>query len=313
MSRLFLIAAAGVLTATLSAPAEAQFCHSNFYQYDAPGYDRYVPIHACGKLFHYDPETRFILHNGVKMFRLNEAGELIRVDAAGQPAPAGAAVPAGAAPTADGAVAPAPGGAPAAGGVPAAGGSAPAGAPESAPAPGGPAPGAAPAPNGAPAPAGAPAPNGAPAAGAAPANTAGPAPRASGPAGQAAAPARAAQAAAAVPAIAAADLAKGAVNAVEQPTDVAALMGVWRATSKDALGRQTVVELNLEADGNATVLFQTQGQEPTEFKRTFKFENQELTLVEGESRQVLGQLASFDKDRMELKRADGTLTFTRPL
>jgi hypothetical protein len=101
-------------------------------------------------------------------------------------------------------------------------------------------------------------------------------------------------------------------SAFAAPSEVnTQFLGVWRNVTKDLLGQSTVFEMDLQADGKVTVVQQTQGQEPTEFKRTFSVVDGVMTLSDGISQQVLGRFISADKEKLVLQQADGTRTFVR--
>ena len=62
----------------------------------------------------------------------------------------------------------------------------------------------------------------------------------------------------------------------------------------------------------ATVILQTQGQESSQLERTFELRNNQLTLSDGSSTQIMGRLASATDSQLVLEQPQGTLTFTRP-
>lgn len=80
---------------------------------------------------------------------------------------------------------------------------------------------------------------------------------------------------------------------------------------KDNEDREMIMQLTMESDGSAILRTQVRGQEPKEMKGTFTVEQNVVTIVDGEDKLVLGEIASAETDKLIIKQEGGNLTYSK--
>ncbi|MFG0332793.1 MAG: hypothetical protein ACF8TS_05465 [Maioricimonas sp. JB049] len=104
--------------------------------------------------------------------------------------------------------------------------------------------------------------------------------------------------------------------AVNDASDVAVapelqpILGLW-VNENDDNSSNVISQINLEADGNASVTLQT-GIGAVDVKKPFAVEDGKFKLIDGEEKLEIASVVSADKDKVVLARAGQQLTFIRP-
>ncbi|QDU38736.1 hypothetical protein Mal4_30660 [Maioricimonas rarisocia] len=88
------------------------------------------------------------------------------------------------------------------------------------------------------------------------------------------------------------------------------ILGLW-VNENDDNSSNVISQINLEADGNASVTLQT-GIGAVDVKKPFAVEDGKFKLIDGEEKLEIASVVSADKDKVVLARAGQQLTFVRP-
>ena len=103
--------------------------------------------------------------------------------------------------------------------------------------------------------------------------------------------------------------------AAEEPTaidsQIAGLVGTWKAVARKSDGELTTVELHLDNRGWAELTVPGSDGKPSTTKSRVNLENEELKLTGSDKVVSLGKLVEFNTRQMVLERAEGQVTFVR--
>jgi hypothetical protein len=103
--------------------------------------------------------------------------------------------------------------------------------------------------------------------------------------------------------------------AAEEPTaidsQIAGLVGTWKAVARQSDGELTTVELHLDNRGWAELTVPGSDGKPSTTKSRVNLENEELKLKGSDKVVSLGKLVEFNARQMVLERAEGQMTFVR--
>jgi hypothetical protein len=94
-------------------------------------------------------------------------------------------------------------------------------------------------------------------------------------------------------------------------SNIAGLVGNWKAVARHGDGELTTVELHLDNRGWAELTVPGTDGKPATTKSRVNLENQELKLTGSDKVVSLGKLVDFNSRQMVLERAEGQVTFVR--